>query len=620
MQSVLISLLDRAERRDAFFTRNRGKLGVHPTVQFAVDGRTYDLKQSEAIDRDWRDPILKRPLTKGEVGCLLSHLQAWKRCLASGEPLIVLEDDGEITGLSTSLGRAVSRIDPADYDLLYLAHNEMLREGVRTDENGLLIPCYPYWTLAYVVTPKAAQILLDAHIERQMIPVDEFLPRMSDRLRLRATPQPWLKPMGRDEFPSDVEPKSRSDYADAGKLHVFTVGSDSSKMGWLTKSAEKWGVEVSNLFNVDLMEWNGGLNKQKPTGGGIKLRLLFEQLQCLGDSDIVLFTDAYDVAYCGSEADIVQRFLAMKSQIVFAAERYLWPDQSLRFPPSHTPYRYLNSGTFIGRVRELKHLLMDLPADDSSDQLHLQKKFLTGCYPIRLDTEQYIFSTHDPTRTIRNGQPHHPASNCSALVMHGNGGAEAKAQFAAQCRQLFPAKSYATSTSYRVIAPEMLLIDYKTPEQCQQWIDIAEAHGGWKPHPDDKFPSHDIHLKELGLMEEADEFFTRVVKPIIDIHWKPSVHQHLRKAFAMKYSPDTQTTLGLHCDSSQVTGSVKLNDDYDGATLYWPRQKISNADIPVGKMILFPGMVTHGHFVDELKSGTKYSATFWTARFKGEHL
>ena len=88
----------------------------------------------------------------------------------------------------------------------------------------------------------------------------------------------------------------------------------------------------------------------------------------------------------------------------------------------------------------------------------------------------------------------------------------------------------------------------------------------------------------------------------------------------MKYSEDTQKTLGFHTDASLVTGSVKLNDDYEGATLVFPRQNFNNHDIPVGKMILFPGPLTHGHYVEPLKSGTKYSATFWTARFEGDYL
>jgi predicted 2-oxoglutarate/Fe(II)-dependent dioxygenase YbiX len=88
----------------------------------------------------------------------------------------------------------------------------------------------------------------------------------------------------------------------------------------------------------------------------------------------------------------------------------------------------------------------------------------------------------------------------------------------------------------------------------------------------------------------------------------------------MRYSMDTQRTLGHHTDASLVTGSVKLNDDYEGATLIFPRQNVTNRDIPVGKMILFPGQVTHGHYVDPLTSGTKYSATFWTARYNGDYL
>ena len=166
----------------------------------------------------------------------------------------------------------------------------------------------------------------------------------------------------------------------------------------------------------------------------------------------------------------------------------------------------------------------------------------------------------------------------------------------------------------------MILVDCFTEDDCKRWIDISEKHGGWNPHWADKFPSHDIHIKELGLWDEWEDHWRRVIAPITSRYWIPSAHHHLRKAFTMKYSVDTQKTLGLHNDSSLVTGSIKLNDDYEGATLIFPRQAVTNADIPIGKMILFPGMVTHGHHVDELKSGTKYSLTTWTARYKGDLL
>jgi predicted 2-oxoglutarate/Fe(II)-dependent dioxygenase YbiX len=79
-----------------------------------------------------------------------------------------------------------------------------------------------------------------------------------------------------------------------------------------------------------------------------------------------------------------------------------------------------------------------------------------------------------------------------------------------------------------------------------------------------------------------------------------------------------QRDLRLHSDLSLVTGSVKLNDDYTGGDLYFPRQKFSNKDVPVGKCILFPGQVTHSHTSKELESGTKFSLTIWTKRGKND--
>lgn len=94
----------------------------------------------------------------------------------------------------------------------------------------------------------------------------------------------------------------------------------------------------------------------------------------------------------------------------------------------------------------------------------------------------------------------------------------------------------------------------------------------------------------------------------------------LRDAFVMRYALDTQVSLNLHHDASLVTGSIKLNDDYEGADLIYPRQGISNKDIPVGKMILFPGQVTHGHECLPLKQGVKYSLTIWSCRYIGDTI
>ena len=88
----------------------------------------------------------------------------------------------------------------------------------------------------------------------------------------------------------------------------------------------------------------------------------------------------------------------------------------------------------------------------------------------------------------------------------------------------------------------------------------------------------------------------------------------------MKYALDTQVSLNLHHDASLVTGSVKLNEDYTGAELIYPRQGITNKDIPVGKMLLFPGAVSHGHECLSLKSGIKYSLTIWSCRYPNDTI
>ena len=108
--------------------------------------------------------------------------------------------------------------------------------------------------------------------------------------------------------------------------------------------------------------------------------------------------------------------------------------------------------------------------------------------------------------------------------------------------------------------------------------------------------------------------------PTVEQYWKPLQMYGLRDGFVMRYAMDTQVSLNLHHDASLVTGSVKLNDDYEGAELIYPRQGISNLDIPIGKMILFPSQVTHGHECLPLKSGVKYSLTIWSSRYVGDNI
>jgi hypothetical protein len=176
------------------------------------------------------------------------------------------------------------------------------------------------------------------------------------------------------------------------------------------------------------------------------------------------------------------------------------------------------------------------------------------------------------------------------------------------------------TTYYGIVDQDMITVSFLTPEYCNKLIELAEQKGTWNPMPGDKFPAQEIRLWDIDpkLFEELEIHWQKHIKPIIENYWSPMMHYNIRDAFVMKYTLDTQKSLALHTDASLVTGSVKLNDNYEGGELYFPRQDKSNADIAVGEMLLFPGQVTHGHMCDELISGTKYSLTIWTSRYRGD--
>ena len=76
------------------------------------------------------------------------------------------------------------------------------------------------------------------------------------------------------------------------------------------------------------------------------------------------------------------------------------------------------------------------------------------------------------------------------------------------------------------------------------------------------------------------------VWPLIDYHG-------LRDAFVIRYALGEQESLREHHDVAQVSASVKLDDDHEGAELRFPRQGVDNAGVPVGSLLAWPSLVTH---------------------------
>ncbi len=213
------------------------------------------------------------------------------------------------------------------------------------------------------------------------------------------------------------------------------------------------------------------------------------------------------------------------------------------------------------------------------------------------------------------------------MIYHGNGGEPAKCHLSYMAEKFDitttenepkVSSPYYLTVEYDEIGPDIICTDFLTEVQCDYLIQKSEAHGKWGSMEGDKFPEQEIRIKQLGLWHEYERLWHEKLGKIAEQYWVPMRHIGLRDAFTMRYAMDTQTSLGHHTDASLVTGSVKLNADYEGAELIFPRQNFSNINVPRGRCILFPSEVTHGHHVTELKSGVKYSLTMWTSRYEGD--
>lgn len=610
MKKLVISLLRRSDRKYEF---QKNGLQDFKYIE-AIDGDSHLFRRCEAR-KNWIDPFQNRPLQHNEVACFLSHIKAWKECVEINEPVIVMEDDAVVqSNYNESQYKAL--LD--EWDFIYLQRNENEPELTESVSELIEIPFYPYNLTGYVITPKAAEILINSVDLKDMIPVDEFLPEILKKKILKICA---LKEDALNQLPRDMGDIENGRAFTGSKVWATTCGTDESRMTKLYTSARHHGVDIYNIGKG--VKWEG--TDMSGLGGGMKINLMKEFLEHKNDKDIVLFTDGYDAFYADDLETITERFLDMGHKVIFSGEMICWPhaDKASKFPDAPTRYKYINSGTYIGYVSELKKIMNHAQINHwEDDQDYIHEIFFENIYDIGIDYECYIFQTNHPDIQKLGSQLNNTETQCCPCIYHGNGGDVAFKKYEDLYNEFYPRSTdlFIPHKKVEILNKDMLLVDFMTKEQCERLIAIADEHGGWGSLEYDKFPAQEIRMKELQLWKELEESWNKYIVPTVEKYWKPLQMYGLRDGFVMRYAMDTQVSLNLHHDASLVTGSVKLNDDYEGAELIYPRHGFSNLDIPVGKMILFPSQVTHGHECLPLKGGVKYSLTIWSSRYVGDNI
>ena len=121
-----------------------------------VDGRQENSSTiNYKADRNWRDPNWNRRLTQGEVGCVLSHLKLWKKCVELNESILILEDD--VIPLVDNWKQKLENY--SNYDLLYAGRKYIEGEKIEINEE-LETPGFSYWCSSYMISPKFANALV----------------------------------------------------------------------------------------------------------------------------------------------------------------------------------------------------------------------------------------------------------------------------------------------------------------------------------------------------------------------------------------------------------------------------------------------------------------------------
>uniref|UniRef100_A0A9L0RMY4 Collagen beta(1-O)galactosyltransferase 2 n=2 Tax=Equus TaxID=9789 RepID=A0A9L0RMY4_HORSE len=187
----MINLKRRKDRRDRML-RTLYEQEIEVKIVEAVDGKALNTSQLKALNIEmlpgYRDPYSSRPLTRGEIGCFLSHYSVWKEVIDRElEKTLVIEDDVRFEHqFKKKLMKLMDDIDRAqlDWELIYIGRKRMqVKEPEKAVPNvvNLVEADYSYWTLGYVISLEGAQKLVGANPFGKMLPVDEFLPIMYNK-------------------------------------------------------------------------------------------------------------------------------------------------------------------------------------------------------------------------------------------------------------------------------------------------------------------------------------------------------------------------------------------------------------------------------------------------------
>jgi len=185
LPTIIINLNKHSQRKKLMIEKLKSTLLKNYFFFDAIDGETELHKHNFTAIPNWIDPIDKKKLSVGYIGCTLSHYYVWMYIFNNNiERALVLEDD---TVFYEEFDKTLNKIlnTNEDYDMLYLSRiplNELYNLGEEQEVNeDIVLAKYSYNMSSYILTLNGAKKLLNGHCLDYMMPIDEYVPIMYDK-------------------------------------------------------------------------------------------------------------------------------------------------------------------------------------------------------------------------------------------------------------------------------------------------------------------------------------------------------------------------------------------------------------------------------------------------------